>query len=36
MEEVHLEPELETMTNAKPENQLEMEEPVEEERVAKR
>ena len=36
MEEVHLEPHSETMTKAKPENQPEMEEPVEEERAAKR
>ena len=35
-EEVHLEPLFETMTNAEPENQPEMEEPVEEERSAKR
>ena len=36
VEEVHLEPQSETMMNAKPENQSEMEEPIEEERVAKR
>ena len=36
MEEVHLEPQSKTMTNAKPENQPKMEEPVEEERAAKR
>ena len=36
VDEVHLEPQFETMTNAEPENQLEMEEPVEEERAAKR
>ena len=36
MDEVHLEPQSETMTNAKPENQSKMEEPVEEERDAKR
>ena len=36
VEEVHLEPQYETMTNAEPENQPEMEEPVEEERTAKR
>ena len=36
VEEVHLEPQFETMTNAKPENQSEMEEPVEEESAAKR
>ena len=36
VEEVHLEPQSETMTNAEPENQLEMEESVEEERAAKR
>ena len=36
VEEVHLEPQSETMTNAEPENQQEMEGPVEEERVAKR
>ena len=36
MEEVHLEPQSETMKNAEPENQPEMEEPVEEERAAKR
>ena len=36
VEEVHLEPQSETMTNAKPENQPKMEEPVEEERAVKR
>ena len=36
MEEVHLEPQSKTMTNAKPENQPKMEEPVEEERATKR
>ena len=36
MEEVHLEPQSETMMNAKPKNQPEMEESVEEERAAKR
>ena len=36
VEEVHLEPQSEIITNAEPENQLEMEEPVEEERAAKR
>ena len=36
VEEVYLEPQSETMTNAEPENQPEMEEPVEEERAAKR
>ena len=35
-EEVHLEPQSETMMNAEPENQQEMEGPVEEERAAKR
>ena len=36
VEEVHLEPQSETMMNAELENQLEMEEPFEEERAAKR
>ena len=36
VEKVHLEPQSETMTNAEPENQQEMEELVEEERAAKR
>ena len=36
VEEVHLEPQSETMTNAEPKNQPEMEGPVEEERAAKR
>ena len=36
VEEVHLEPQSETMMNAEPKNQLEMEELVEEERAAKR
>ena len=36
VEEVHLEPQFETMTNAELENQPKMEEPVEEERAAKR
>ena len=36
MEEIHLEPHSETMTNAEPENQPEIEEPVEEERAVKR
>ena len=36
MEEVHLEPQSETMTNAELENQPEIEEPIEEERAAKR
>ena len=36
VEEVHLEPQSETMMNAEPENQPEIEEPIEEERAAKR
>ena len=36
MEEVHLEPQSETMTNAEPKNQPKMEGQVEEERAAKR
>ena len=36
VEEVHLEPQSETMTNAEPENQLEMEELIEEERAVKK
>ena len=36
VEEVHPKPQYETMTNAEPENQPKMEEPVEEERAAKR
>ena len=36
VEEVHLEPQSETMTNAESKNQPEMEEPVEEERAEKR
>ena len=36
VEEVHLEPQSETMTNVEQKNQLEMEEPVKEERVVKR
>ena len=36
VEEVHLEPQSETVTNVEPETQLAVEEPVEEERVAKR
>ena len=36
VEEVHLEPQSETVTNAESETQLAIEEPVEEERVAKR
>ena len=36
VEEVYLEPHSETMTNAEPENQPKMEEPIEEERVVKR
>ena len=36
VEEVHLEPQYKTMTNEEPENQPEMEEPIEEERAAKR
>ena len=36
IKEVHLEPQSETMTNAEQENQLVMEEPVKEERAAKR
>ena len=36
VEEVHLEPQSKTVTNAEPENQLEMEEPIEEERATKR
>ena len=36
VEEVHLEPRSETVTNAEPENQPEIEEPVEEERAVKR
>ena len=36
VEEVHPEPQSETMTNAEPENQPKMEEPIEEERAAKR
>ena len=36
MEEVHLIPQSETMTNVEQENQSKMEEPVEEERAAKR
>ena len=35
IEKVHLEPQSETRMNAEPKNQLEMEEPVEEERAAK-
>ena len=36
VEEVHLEPQSEIIMNARPENQSEMEEPVDEERAAKR
>ena len=36
VEEVHLEPPTETVMNAEPETQLEMEEPIEEERAEKR
>ena len=36
VEEVHMEPPTETVMNAEPETQLEMEEPVEEERAGKR
>ena len=36
VEEVHLEPPTETVMNEEPETQPEMEEPVEEERAAKR
>ena len=36
VEEVHLEPPSETVMNAEPETQLVVEEPVEEERAAKR
>ena len=36
VEEVHLEPPIETVVNAEPETQPEMEEPVEQERAAKR
>ena len=36
VKEVHLEPQSETMMNAEPENQPKMEEPVKEERPAKR
>ena len=36
MEEVHLEPQSETITNAKPETQPSVEEPAEEEGAAKR
>ena len=36
VEEVHLEPQFETVTNAEPETQLAVEEPAEEERAAKR
>ena len=36
MEEVHLEPQSETITNVEPETQPAVEEPVEEERAAKR
>ena len=36
VEEVHLEPSNETVMNAEPETQLEMEEPIEEERAEKR
>ena len=36
VEEVHLEPPTETVVNAEPETQPEMEEPVEEERATKR
>ena len=36
VEEVHLEPQSETVTNVEPETQLAIEEPVEEERATKR
>ena len=36
VEEVHLKPQSETMTNAEPKNQAEMEGPIEEERAAER